>query len=167
MPNNLRIKLWTALLAPALFVLALVGLNQLRDLNVPLTKLIAERGPPDILATRTFIKWDEIKILRLYISPTDPLTVTNWNSVTNIVAVWADGKDCRRNVRAFYDEMKDTNKFTGWDWYSSLPLFGEKLSLVKLDRDGLVERHDRVRVTALSMFIEGYKYPANPPGPHD
>lgn len=154
-----RMKLWLASLGPGLFVLALVVNSRLRDLDVPLAQLVAEKGPPDYLATKAVVERDLVRLLALEVHALDPLTVTQWNRVTNILAVWADGQWCRASARHFYDDWQRNDLGKGIGWYSSRQLFGEKLSVVKINEAGRVTEHQRVPVSAVATHMSGFERP--------
>lgn len=120
-----------------------------------LPQLVAELGPPSFLAAGTEVVRQRVKLLRLYVLPQDPTTVSNWNSVGQTFAVWGKTESCKRNARYFYDEMNG-DSFDGWTWYSSRSPFGETVTIVNLDRVGGILSRENVRVDAVSMHLVGF-----------
>ncbi len=87
-----------------------------RDVNVtkPIFELVAEKGTPSFLAKWVEVDKTDLRVLRILALPQDPQTVTNWNSVTNTILVWAESEPGKRNARYFYDEMKNDKSFDRW-----------------------------------------------------
>ena len=142
-----------------LLVALLLGANFIRKQDFStgnwngrsLTELIAERGKPDFLATGLDIKERRVKALRLAVPLLDPAAVTNWNTMTNVILVWAESPYCRRDARFFYDEMKSDTNFDGGGWYSSRSLFGERALAVWIGKEGKAVHGQRIFYEAVAL----------------
>jgi hypothetical protein len=130
------------------------------SLNKPVAQLVTEKGAPNFLAKWVEVDKTDLRVLRILALPQDPQAVTNWNSMTNIILVWAESEPGKRNARYFYDEMKNDKSFDGSAWYSRRSLFrGEKVAIVKTDATGNALGEKSFRVDAFSMQLMGFKHP--------
>jgi hypothetical protein len=123
----------------------------------PISQLVAEMGTPTFLAKWVEVDKTDLKVLRVLVLPQDPQTVTNWNSITDAILVWAESEPGRRNARYFYDEMKNDKTFDGKGWYSTRSLFGgEKVTIAKAHAAGNASLQKTFKVDAFSMQLMGF-----------
>jgi hypothetical protein len=78
--------------------------------------------------------------------------------MTNAFLVWGSTEPCKRNARYFYDDWRLDTNFIGSAWYSSRSLFGEPLTVVRIDALGRVADAREVHTHAIEMFA--FKYSA-------
>src|ERR1700744_4717964 len=94
-----------------------------------LKQMVTEKGPPILLATRTEIKQGQVKTLNSQVPAVKPRTITNWNEVKNVTAIWGGSEWCQFEVGFYYDNMKRDKDFDGTYWLSSRSwFFREKLT---------------------------------------
>jgi hypothetical protein len=143
--------------AVAVFTLAYVSLNESgSQRSEPFKQLVAARGAPTFLATSLEIEQLRVKVLRIQIPNLDPLMVTNWETVTNVIAIWSESEPAQRHARYFYDEWKNERSFDGDKFYASRPLFGEKLTTATIDSNGIAHGLSKIRVGAFSIQAVGF-----------
>ena len=128
-----------------------------------LVQLVSERGPPSFLAQGTQIAELQVKTLRMRILKLDPLSITNWGSVSNVIAIWPSSERCKAEARFIYNDIR-SNRFDGGAWYSSRSPFGEKILMIKIDEKCYVSEVKKVRVDALSVDVVGIRTDKLTPG---
>jgi len=121
-----------------------------------LTEVVSELEKPSFIATGSDIVKDKLTLLKVYIDPLDPETVTNWSSISNCMVIWIESEVGKRNARYFYDEMRNDKAFDGSTWYSSRSPFGEHVTICEVDFKGNVTTRKTQRVGAIGMYIDGF-----------
>ena len=125
--------------------------------SMPVSQMVAKNGTPTFLAKGLDVDNTDLRVLRILVLPQDPQTVTNWNSITNTILVWAEAESARRNARYFYNDMKSDKSFYGSAWYSRRGLFrGEKMIIAKTDSAGNASGQRTFRIDAISMRLMGF-----------
>ena len=150
-------KILIAVAAAVLVIVVFIVIRRDMSLNKPISQLVAEKGTPDFLAKWLEVDKTDLRVLRILALSQDPQTVTNWNSMTNMILVWAESGPGKRNARYFYDEMKNDKTFDGSAWYSRRSLVrGEKVTIAKTDAAGNTSGEKSFRVDAFSMQLVGF-----------
>jgi hypothetical protein len=124
-------------------------------MNTSLARMVAERGAPSFLAKSLEFQ-KRGKLLAAMVRDLDPQTVSNWNEITNTVAVWVKTEVGQENVRYFFEKVQNNETFDGRTWYSSRSLFGERVTVAKIDHRGKVEKQKTFRMANLEMTLQGF-----------
>jgi hypothetical protein len=134
-----------------------------RLLNLSAAEVVAKRGVPDFIADSVTVARRQLTVLKVQ-AVYDPQAVTNWGNLSNAAFIWTSTDFCKTNARYFYNDWKNDTNFIGDAWYSSRSLFGEILTVAKLDRTGRVIDAIKVKVDAVMMIASGYVAKTNRTG---
>jgi hypothetical protein len=139
---------------------------------------VTKLGKPTFLATQESVQHHALKQLYLTVLPLDPQAVTNWNAISNVVAVWVSNEPTRLDARRFYDFDLHTNNSTihvaGFQSFITRSLLGDKVVYVTIGSSGRVEEVVRVRVDAVVLRLprilppgrEAFNMPSQRAFPH-
>ena len=140
-------------------MLGILGIIVVRNKSSELTgrslvQIVNELGPPGIVASRADLVVHGVRALRVEVIKGDPLLITNWGVHSNMVVIWLTSDLARRNIRYFYNEMKDDKSFDGGGWYSSRSLLGETARIVEIDGLGKSVSDRLLRIDAIALHAE-------------
>ena len=162
MRSKLILK-WVSLLVLG-FILCGYYQYYYRSLNCTWSEVLRQRGTPALLAKKAGRESGSIRAIRIVLASAQPPSRQSSNDVAGLIAIWVSDDFSLRRIRTFYKQAQSGDLVSGWNRITSLPPWGESVTMIKFDERGVAIDQKTVNAQVFDLELEDWKPKKVKPG---
>ena len=125
--------------------------------------VIAQRGPPSLLAKRAGSRPGDRKVFLILLDPRSPKDFKQSSEVTNLIAIWTHDDYPRGMANALYNDIREGRLLDGTAWISLAGIWAPKITVLKFDEKGKCTKQANLHTANLSIKVDGWTKGTNAP----